>query len=49
MNVGIGTPYQKFQKFKVPVGGATNMSRTYFGNFSGLFLIVTLNYIYTFR
>ena len=31
------------------VGGATNMSRAYFGNFSCLILIVTLNNIYSSR
>ena len=43
MNVGVGSLHHKFHEFSMPVGGATNMSRAYFGNFSYLFLIVMLN------
>ena len=47
MNVGIGSPHQKFQEFRMPVEGAMNMSRAYLGSFSCIFPIVTLNIIYS--
>ena len=41
VNAGIGSLNRKFHEFRMPVGGAMNMSRAYFGNFSCLFPIVT--------
>ena len=41
VNAGMGSLHREFHKFMIPVGGATNMSRAYFGNFSCLFPIVT--------
>jgi hypothetical protein len=41
MNIGMGSLYQNFEDFRIPVGGAINLSRVCFGTFIYIFLLAT--------